>query len=158
MTIVQRLNNLYLSLGDPNFNYGDANSKIRNIVIAEPVISDEFCENFLRITSSADISLCSQNENEESSDWAGGEIQVSSCHWAYTNQLIACLVLRILIDDQRISKGSLEPSGHRDSSNWVHRRKDLPWWNWFCQWSNWTPQFKCRRCKLYQPYNIIQVV
>ena len=80
MTTVQPKYNLYLSLGDPNFNYGDANSKIRNIVIAEPVISDEFCENFLRITSSADISLCSQNENEESSDWAGGEIQVSSWH------------------------------------------------------------------------------
>ena len=46
MTTVQPLYNLYLSLGDPNFNYGDANSKIRNIVIAAPVISDEFCENF----------------------------------------------------------------------------------------------------------------
>ena len=32
----------------------------------------------LRITSSADSSLCSGNENEDASDWAGGEIQVSS--------------------------------------------------------------------------------
>ena len=38
MTTVQPLNNLYLSLGDPNFS--DANSKIRNIVIAEAVTSN----------------------------------------------------------------------------------------------------------------------
>ena len=43
------------------------------------------CANFLRITSSADFSLCSQNENEDASDWAGGEIQVVSCLRANTN-------------------------------------------------------------------------
>ena len=38
------------------------------------------CQDFLRVTSSADTSLCGQNQNEDASDWAGSEIQVYFLH------------------------------------------------------------------------------
>ena len=49
-----------------------------DLIQTQPCNIQDCCANMLRITSSADSSLCSGNENEDASDWAGGEIQVSS--------------------------------------------------------------------------------
>ena len=49
-----------------------------DLIETQPCNIQNCCANFLRVTSNADSSLCSGNENEDASDWAGGEIQVSS--------------------------------------------------------------------------------
>ena len=59
-------------------NQGGQHAQIADLEIYYCDSGSRVCQggNFLRVTSSADSSLCGQNENEDAIDWAGAEIQV----------------------------------------------------------------------------------